>query len=123
MVTTYSFFRIITQLLRYVTQKEHLLYIYTFASKIISITLQELRKYPTTQRPLPFQKICEWRIIGTIIRNQASIGGYFQRMSPIPIKCFPKSATPSDQEKFEKLCKEVKSKQDDQKSMSDRVLE
>ena len=44
-------------------------------------------------------------------------------MRPIPIKCFPKFATPSDQEKYEKLCNEVKSKQDDQKSMSDRVLE
>ena len=44
-------------------------------------------------------------------------------MSPIPIKCFPKSATPSDQEKFEKSCKEIKAKPDDQKSMKDRILE
>ena len=44
-------------------------------------------------------------------------------MRPIPIKCFPKSATPSDQEKFEKSCKEIKAKPDDQKSMNDRVLE
>ena len=67
--------------------------------------------------------MCKWRIIGTIFRNQASIAGYFQRMSPIPIKCFPKSATPSDQEKFEKSCKEIKAKTDDQKSMNDLVLE
>ena len=44
-------------------------------------------------------------------------------MRPIPIKCFPKSATSSDKEKFEKLCKEIQSKQDDQKSMNEQVLE
>ena len=97
----------------------------TVHTKYTCFQFQELRKYPTTQRPLPFQKICTWRIIGTILRNQASIGGYFQRMRPIPIKCFPKSASamPSDQEKFEKTCKEIKAKPDDQKSMNDLVLE
>ena len=85
-------------------------------------TLQDLKKYPTTQRPSMLQKNCTWRIV-PIIENPFAIGGYFQRMRPIPIKCFPQSAKVSDQAKFDKSCKKIRSKPEDQKSMNDKVLE